>query len=80
MKDSKMKKIYQKPEVEIFEFEVEEGFALSYDPSSGITGCTEQYGTGSSLSWGDGSSSSNDEGNTIGTNDNGLGNNLSWDF
>ncbi len=77
-----MKKIYSKPEVEVFEFEVENGFALSYDPSAGITGSTEQYQNGSGLSW-DGSTpggSSSDDGGSFGTNDNGLGNNISWDF
>lgn len=74
-----MKKIYSKPEVEVFEFEVENGFALSYDPSAGITGSTEQYGTGGSLTW-DGPSSTGNDGGSFGTNDNGLGNNISWDF
>lgn len=74
-----MKKIYSKPEVEVFEFEVENGFALSYDPSAGITGSTEQYGTGGNLSW-EGSSSTGNDGGSFGTNDNGLGNNISWDF
>lgn len=73
-----MKKIYQKPEVEIFEFEVENGFALSYDPSAGISGSTEKYQNGSGLSW-DGTAGT-DEGGSIGANNNGLGNSITWDF
>lgn len=74
-----MKKIYQKPEVEIFEFEVENGFALSYDPSAGISGSTEKYQNGSDLSW-DGAGAGTDEGGSIGANNNGLGNSITWDF
>ena len=68
-KNSEMKKIYQKPEVEVFEFEVENGFAQSFSNST-----TERYGDGGDL-WND-----TPAGSSTGTDGMTSGSDITWDF